>query len=329
MGLLLSCIGTEPTDNVFIDMGEADRYQEYKHLRKKKFILGAENNALTTLLALNAIGFLSLLTLQVSFYFGQQSREVFYNSIVYYAELPALFNTFIHKPWTLLTFMFADTDNGLWRIVSNMVWMWTFGYFFQQLAGNNKLIPVYIYGGLMGGIAFMLAGQLGLQANTSLIGANASVLAIAGAAVAVEPSHRVLTHIRKGIPLWVLLLIYVTIDLLGVLPVGMGYVIAHVAGLFTGIAFSLLLRSGKDLSAWMNDFFHRISNLFTPTPNNNKNTRDTFFYKTGSRKPFEKSYLNTQQRLDEILDKINAKGYHSLTEEEKDFLQQAANEPEE
>ena len=310
-------------------MGESDRYQEYKHLRKKKFILGAENNALMTLLALNAIGFLCLLTLQVSFFFGQQSREVFYNSIVYYAELPASFSAFVHKPWTILSYMFCDIDSGLWRLFSNMVWMWTFGYFFQQLAGNDKLLPVYVYGGLLGGIAFMTFAQIGgLTLNTSLIGANASVMAIAGAAVAIDPSYRVLTHIRKGIPLWVLLLIYVTIDLLGVLPVGVGYVASHLSGLTTGIVFSLLLRSGKDMGAWMNKFFHRAANLFTPSNAAKKNTRETFFYTTGSRKPYQKTPLNTQQRLDEILDKINASGFDSLTYDEKEFLQKAADESE-
>ena len=311
-------------------MGEADRYQEYKHLRKKKFTLGAENNALMTLLVLNAIGFLGLLTLQVSFFFGQQSREVFYNSVVYYAELPSTFSAFIHKPWSLLTYMFTDTDNGLWRIVSNMVWMWTFGYFFQQLAGNDKLLPVYLYGGILGALGFMTCGQFSaMQVNASLIGANASVMAIAGAAVALDPSHRVLTHIRKGIPLWILLLIYVTIDLLGVLPVGTGYVIAHLLGLSAGIVFSLLLRSGKDSGAWINRFLFRAGNLFTPSTSAKTNTRETIFYKTGSRAPYQKNPRNTQQRLDEILDKINDQGYDSLTAEEKAFLQQAANDSQE
>jgi type IV secretory pathway VirB4 component len=82
------------------------------------------------------------------------------------------------------------------------------------------------------------------------------------------------------------------------------------------------------MGAWMNHFFYRASNLFTPSAHNNKNTRDTFFYKTGSRKPFEKSYRNSQQRLDDILDKINAKGFHSLTDEEKEFLQQVAKDSE-
>jgi len=34
----------------------------------------------------------------------------------------------------------------------------------------------------------------------------------------------------------------------------------------------------------------------------------------------------TQQRIDEILDKINQKGYHFLTDEEKELLKRASEE---
>ncbi|MBS1497488.1 MAG: rhomboid family intramembrane serine protease, partial [Bacteroidetes bacterium] len=40
--------------------------------------------------------------------------------------------------------------------------------------------------------------------------------------------------------------------------------------------------------------------------------------------PFTKSTNITQQRIDEILDKINQKGYHFLTDEEKQVLKKAS-----
>jgi len=48
------------------------------------------------------------------------------------------------------------------------------------------------------------------------------------------------------------------------------------------------------------------------------------FYKTGGQKPFEKRSIITQQRVDEILDKINQHGYSLLSEEEKNILKRAA-----
>jgi hypothetical protein len=41
--------------------------------------------------------------------------------------------------------------------------------------------------------------------------------------------------------------------------------------------------------------------------------------------PYTKTATNvTQQRIDDILDKINQKGYNSLTQEEKDILSRAS-----
>ena len=50
------------------------------------------------------------------------------------------------------------------------------------------------------------------------------------------------------------------------------------------------------------------------------------FYNTGNRSPYSKQSIITQQRVDEILDKINNKGYQFLTDEEKQILKKAAEE---
>ena len=42
--------------------------------------------------------------------------------------------------------------------------------------------------------------------------------------------------------------------------------------------------------------------------------------------PFNKTANVTQQRVDEILDKISQKGYHFLTDEEKSILKRAGEE---
>ena len=54
--------------------------------------------------------------------------------------------------------------------------------------------------------------------------------------------------------------------------------------------------------------------------------QEKVFYKSDGRKPYHKTSNVTQQRVDEILDKINQKGYHFLTDEEKNILKRAAGE---
>ena len=57
-----------------------------------------------------------------------------------------------------------------------------------------------------------------------------------------------------------------------------------------------------------------------------KPIKEKVFYKTGNRPPYSKTANLTQQRVDEILDKINQKGYKTLTSEEKDILKRASEE---
>ncbi len=310
-------------------MGEAERFIEYKHLKKKRFTLGQDNNALMALVALNVIFFLLLLLLQVVYNFYQQTPESYNTSVVEWFELPASLSRFMERPWTLLTYMFSDTSAGLMRIFSNMLWLWAFGSLMQQIAGNDKLIPVYIYGGVLGALFFIGAHQFipELHQNigkASLVGANAAILALATATTFLSPNHRFFTHIRKGVPVWVLLIIYFLIDFGGIANMNSAVILSHLGGILAGFLFAVFLKKGKDGSIWMNTFYHWITTVFSPTKKENVSLRNKMFYNTGNRAPFTKSALINQKRIDEILDKINAEGYDHLTEEEKQILKKAS-----
>jgi len=311
-------------------MGESDRYQEYKHLKKKVFLLGSDNNALTALFIINAIFFLILLTMQVVYFFYEQTPAVYQNDILQWFELPSGIVSLTEKPWTLLTYMFSDTGNAIMRIISNMLWLWAFGYLLQDMTGNDKIIPIYIYGGVVGGLFFIGAHYLIPPLNadinhTSLIGANASTMAVATATTYLNPDHRFFTQIRKGIPIWVLLTIYIIIDYAGVASMSAAYSLSHLGGALAGFVFVYLLRKGTDAGLWMNKSYNKLMHLFSPKHSMKKeDIRKKVFYKTGDKNPYSKSMLVNQKRIDEILDKINLEGYHFLTEEEKSILKKAS-----
>ncbi len=308
-------------------MGESERYLEYRHLAKKRFYLGSKNNALMSLLSLNAIFFLLLLMLQVVYFFYNQSAEKYNDSVIKWFELSGDYKVFIQRPWTLITFMFSDTSAGLWRLLSNMFWMWTFGYILRDIAGNDKIIPVYIYGGLMSGVFFIASGFFTNNFPLSLIGANSSILAIAATATTLSPAHRVLTHIRKGIPLWVLFCIYLAVDIVGINAIDWRFIFSHLMGTLTGFGFAFLLHKNIDGSVWMNKLYNWFVNLFNPeTPIKKREMKKNIYYNSGNRTPFINTTKTTQDRIDEILDKINERGFQALSEEEKAFLEKASKE---
>jgi len=310
-------------------MGESDRYPEYKNAPRRRFSLGQDSNAVMNLFVLNVIFFLLLLLIQVVYFFYQQTPQLYTTQVVQWFELPASLTRLSERPWTLITYMFSDTGNNLMRILSNMIWLWAFGYILQELTGNDKIIPVYIYGGLAGGIVFIAANYLipplrhGID-SAALLGANAASISVAMATTVLSPNHKFFTMIRGGIPIWVLMAVYLIIDFVGVASLSAAYSLSHLGGAMAGFLFVVFLRKGKDGSIWMNKLYGWFINLFNPYKKKKPSVKDKVFYNTGSRKPYDKTSIITQQRIDEILDKINQRGYHFLTEEEKDILKKAA-----
>ena len=69
-----------------------------------------------------------------------------------------------------------------------------------------------------------------------------------------------------------------------------------------------------------------FDNLFNPEKKvSQQKQREKHFYRA-NRKPYEKMSNITQQRLDDILDKINQHGYAFLTDEEKAFIKRASDQ---
>jgi len=310
-------------------MGETDRYSDYKRPRNR-LTLGSDGNALVALFTINVIFFLLLITIQVVYFFFQANQAAFFSQVVQYFEMPAQLTKFSERPWTILTYMFSHT--GVIHILTNMIWLWAFGFILQELTGNKKLIPIYIYGGLAGALVFILANYLipplkPLIDNSSLIGANAATMAVAVATTTLAPDYRFFKNLNGGIPIWVLTLIYILIDFAGVASLSAAFSLSHLGGGLAGFLFVYLLRKEKDGSIWMNNLYNWFMNLFNPNiKKSNSSIKEKIFYNLDGKKPYHKTSNITQQRVDEILDKISQKGYHFLTDEEKNILKRAAEE---
>jgi Uncharacterized membrane protein (homolog of Drosophila rhomboid) len=305
-------------------MGESERYLEFK---RRKISLGEDGNALTMLISINAVIFILLSFVKVLYYILQLAPGAFESNILPWFTMPARLSTLAYRPWTFITYMF--THSGLILMLTNLLWLWVFGSILQSIAGNRKLIPVYLYGGFIGAIVFIASTYLipplkPLIDVSALQGANASIMAVAVATTTLAPDYRFFKMLNGGIPLWVITLLFVIIDFAGAAGAGSAYSIAHLAGGFMGFMFVFNLRKGKDWSVWMNDFYDWFINLFNPDKVEAvKRKKAKIFYKAGNQKPFVKRSNITQQRIDEILDKINQHGYHLLTDEEKNILKRA------
>src|SRR5688572_20036130 len=145
----------------------------YQQKRGQRLAIGQDGNALTLLIAINLIAFVLLASIKVLYYFssGQGGVGLYTQEILPWVALPAQLDKLLVKPWTLITHMFVH-DN-VWHIISNMLWLWAFGYILQDLAGNRKLTPIFFYGGLAGALAFLLAYNLLPPLKENIVGAKA------------------------------------------------------------------------------------------------------------------------------------------------------------
>ena len=304
-------------------MGESERYMDS---RLKRIRLGDDNNALMALIAINALIFVSFGLIQVIYYISQSSTTAFQYEILRWFIVPAKLSSLAAKPWTVLSYMFVHV--GFIYTLINLVWLWVFGSILQDLSGNSKIIPVYIYGGIAGAVFFVVTSyafpNLKDQVEYSfMFGGNAGIMAVALATTTLAPDYRLFKMLNGGIPLWILTILYVIIDLTG--TGGVAHHLAHLGGGLIGFLFVVSLRKGYDWSIWMNNIYNWFVNLFNPdqTVHRNQKIKEKVFYNTKGQKPFIKRPVITQQRIDEILDKISQKGYNHLSDEEKAILEKA------
>lgn len=297
-----------------------------------KVFLGQDNNALVMLFAINAILFVMLKFIYVIYQMADLNMAAYHPTVFDWFTLPANIHKLGSRPWTLITSMFTHED--FWLALPAMAWLAVFGYVLQDLTGNKKLIPIYLYGGVAGAVTYIIAYYLvpKLQPGiptAMLFGSNASIMAVAVATTMVKPDYRFFPMINGGIPLWIVTLLFFVVDMASV-PVGdPGKYLAHLAGGAAGFLFIYQMRRGNDGSIWINNVFNWVNDLFNPgKKEKERNIKDEFFYKVHGSNPYKRIPNVTQKRIDSILDKINQQGYHFLTDEEKDILRRASNEDE-
>ena len=320
-------------------MGIADRHIEYSdNPRQRRFTIGQPGNALIALVTLNIVFFLLILISRVFYLYTHQGADltgVDYDALKWFA-LPGKLTVLSERPWTIITFMFSHGGSEgfalLLSMLASMLWLYAFGYILQDLSGNKLIFPIYIYGSLLGAVFFIVAAYSipGLaipKEQLFLFGSGSGSIALAVAVTTFSPGYRIFRNIGSGIPVWTLTVLFLIVT--GISAFGNNNVtgFAVLGGAVAGLLFVLFFQRGYDASIWMLNFYDWIANLFNPNKKSNEpRVKEKVFYQAGNRTPYQKTANITQQRVDEILDKINQKGFHFLTEEEKNILKRASEE---
>ncbi len=240
------------------------------------------------------------------------------------------------KPWTVFTYMFLHWD--FWHILWNMLFLYWFGRILQDLLGNGRILPVYVYGGLAGAVlSFALLNVLPDQQATILLGASAGVSAVLMAAATLAPDYVIVLFVWP-VRIKYIALARIVLDLIAVKAfVNTGGSVAHLGGVAMGYAFIRLLQNGTDLSLGFHRAVDAVQGLFRGS--RRKGPRVAYRNTEGSASGESATATvrrarrvrrtkvasgaggaDIQARVDAILDKIGQSGYDSLSKEEKEFL---------
>ena len=119
-----------------------------------------------------------------------------YRKLIYIFGLqPAIF---FSQPWTIITSMF--THASFWHILVNMLALYFYGSFLNRLVGTGKFLIVYLFGGILGNIFFLLLAPQFVVG----IGASGAIFALGGALAVLTPNLRVyIFPLPIAMPLWV------------------------------------------------------------------------------------------------------------------------------
>lgn len=295
---------------------------------KKKSILpyipGYDNNAILKLTFFVAGVYIMFAVAWAITMIVYGTTDIFNTYFLPNVGLPLL-AVFKHRPWTLITYGFFHFPNTFMKVISDMLWLYCFGSVTQMLIGKKHITPLFVYSLLSGGI-FCLAAQLlpGALAKvpSNFVGCSAGLMGMAVAAYTLSPKYRFYLSETFSIPIAVVAGVFAVLMFIETgfyLPL----ILMLVGGGLTGFAYIKLLKAGYRPADWIYAIIGKIEQSVTPDEgairqrnSTKRNNVLTNIYKT--------SDGISQKRIDDILDKINQKGYNSLSKEEKEVLFKAS-----
>ncbi len=278
-------------------------------------------NMVSRLILINVVVFIILTLLKV-FDFNNSIFDAVFNQLALTSDL----NKLVYKPWVIVTQMF--THEGFWHIFWNMLLLFWFGRIVGDLLGDKRILPLYIVSGLFGALIYLFWDQFlpgGSNGIAIAYGASGAVMAFIFTAATLSPDYMMRLILLGNVRLKYIALGLLFLDLIVSGSSNKGGFIVHLAGAVFGVLYITLLRRGVDLTGWFKvPEFSTRKKIQKTNRNKFKVVHKQNSPRSSNRKQKPENTFNKADELDRILDKINAKGFDKLSEEEKDFLSKAS-----
>lgn len=233
-----------------------------------------------------------------------------YIALFQYGSLPAAYTAFVRQPWTLLTHFWLHTSFA--SILWGLIWLQIFGPVVRYQLGNRNFIAIYVLGGFVSGLFFLLVYNLlpHLQGTVVyLVGFSGSLYAIMAAAATLTPHHTYALLFFNMFKLKYIAWFFVLLALIHLTETNPATCIAQLGGALLGYAY---VRWHKHGVWWWRKNWRR--------PIRPKQVLSIVRYNHATYIKQEACSSEDTAHLDKILDKVAHSGYESLTPAEKKFL---------
>lgn len=279
-----------------------------------------KGSMLTRLIYINLAVFIAVNLIIVFGYLFNSDTSFILN----WLAVPADLQTLITRPWTLITYMFLQ--KGFLHVLFNVLALYWFGRIFMHYLDQQRLLYVYILGGLAGAGVFILAFNVfpafeAVKSQAIALGASASLLAIITAIAFLIPDHQVYVPLIAKIKLKYIAIVIILLDLLSITRGNPGGHLAHLGGALMGLYFTWRYQKGEDITKWMAKSHYKLREWFASGPKTSSRKAGT----RSSKAPETDMEYNArkaaeQKEINKILEKISRSGYSSLTKKEKERL---------
>ncbi|MBA4187077.1 MAG: hypothetical protein C0467_03580 [Planctomycetaceae bacterium] len=234
--------------------------------------------------------------------------------------------------WRLFTPMFLHA--GLWHLFCNMLVLYFVGTRLEEVYGRGEFAAVYLLAGVFSQTFYFLAWTTGFAPGNPSIGASGAVSAILVMYAFNYPHQRVLVYFLIPMPVWLLVVVYLGLDVMGALGAINGQVayFVHIGGvLFGALYFVSGLRFTEVFRRSPREARERVAPRLrivpadavedTPTPTRVSADSPT---RSGGTRDGAEPGEDLEKRLDQVLDKVSKYGQSSLTPEEREILFKAS-----
>lgn len=275
--------------------------------------------------------------------------EEWFMRIMGYLAMPASVGEFVTQPWSLFTwplvslsplFHFENADTlslAIFRFLFSGLIFFMFGRVAQQFYNGKQIRSVLLYAVPAIGLVVLLAGTVALSLNdtwevTYLSGMTPIVVTLIVTTAMLVPDFSIRLFLFGNVQMKWIAIVFCVLEFISAMvftPTAWGIL----AGAALGAAYVVSLRQGTNWVETLDRWFFSRRDRVKSQPSAPK-------AKEAKVKPMRRSYTSgsaksatsrsetdgpvEQEELDQILDKISASGYESLTRIEKEKLLRAS-----